>query len=98
MMEYYVLKDKTPVHVPDVMTWARWFESADRHIANTNIGDVHISTVFLGLDHGYSELGPPLIFETMIFGGEHDQYQDRCSTYEEAEAMHKRAVALVNGE
>src|SRR5215471_17514474 len=26
-----------------------------------------VSTVFLGLDHNYSGVGPPIVFETMIF-------------------------------
>lgn len=38
--------------------------------------------------------GPPIVFETMIFGGANDEYQERCSTWEEAEAMHKRACKL----
>lgn len=29
------------------------------------------------------------LFETMVFGGELDQGQDRCSTYEQALKMHK---------
>jgi hypothetical protein len=54
---------------------------------------VEVSTVFLGLDHAWGK-GPPMLFETMIFGGEHDQYQERCSTWEQAEEMHRRACAL----
>lgn len=58
------------------------------------IGDVHISTVFLGVNVG--RFGDaPLFFETMIFGGEHDEYQERCATWVEAEAQHKKAVELV---
>jgi hypothetical protein len=52
-----------------------------------------ISTVFLGLDHGFG--GPPKLFETMIFedsGSGEEIYMARCFTYEEAEAMHKAAV------
>jgi hypothetical protein len=30
----------------------------------------------------------------MIFGGEHDQYQERCSTLDEAKIMHEEAVKL----
>jgi hypothetical protein len=33
----------------------------------------------------------------MIFGGQHDQYTNRCSTWDEAEKMHEEAVALVRG-
>lgn len=44
---------------------------------------------------GYSESLEAAGFETMIFGGEHDQYQERYSTWDEAEAGHKRAIELV---
>lgn len=89
MSDHYILDGKTPKKV-DLMTWARWFENAERHVANIKQGDIRVSTVFLGLDHSFG-YGPPMLFETMIFGGEHDQYQDRCSTWEQAEEMHKRA-------
>jgi hypothetical protein len=55
------------------------------------------STVFIGLDHNWGE-GPPLVFETMIFGGEFDQYQYRYSTWAEAEAGHAVAVGMVEHE
>ena len=58
---------------------------------------VTISTVFLGLDHAWGD-GPPLLFETMIFGGSHDQYQERYSSKKEALAGHKQAVAMVERE
>ncbi len=39
----------------------------------------------------------PLWFETMIFGGEHDCYEDRYETWEEAEVGHRKAMDLVHG-
>jgi len=30
----------------------------------------------------------------MIFGGEHDQFQERCSRWDQAEQMHKRACKM----
>lgn len=68
--------------------------SGDRKVGLDIIDGVRVSTVFLALDHGYGD-EPPLLFETMIFGGEHDDYQERYSTWEEAEAGHKRAVKMV---
>jgi hypothetical protein len=92
MNDKYILDGKTPVPAADLMTWAKWFETANRHVASTEVGNMRVSTVFLGLNHQYGS-GPPLLFETMIFGGPEDaEYQDRCSTWEEAEAMHQRAV------
>ena len=89
----WILKDKEPVQVSSE-EWGEWFEKADRHVGTDTVGDVSISTVFLGVDHQFGD-GPPLLFETMIFGGEHDGYRERCSTYEQAEAMHQKAMELV---
>jgi hypothetical protein len=96
MSDYYILKNGEPAKADNVLAWGRWFEGADeeRRVAADEIGDVRVSTVFLGLDHGYGE-GPPVLYETMIFGGEHDDYQERYSTRAEAEAGHARAVTLV---
>lgn len=80
--------------VADILTWGKWFETGDRIVKQEMIGDVRVSTVFLGIDHNWSE-GPPILFETMIFGGEHDQHQERSSTWKSAEAMHDKACAMV---
>ena len=97
MSDKYLLKGHEPYLVDDFLTWAHGFETLDRQVANTQIGDVRVSTVFLGLDYSFGRVEIPILFETMIFGGTHDEYQNRCSTWEEAEAMHARAVALVEG-
>jgi hypothetical protein len=94
----YILKDGVPVLEPDLLTWAKWFEDGDkRRVALTEIGDVRISTVFLGIDHSFGG-GAPILFETMIFEGEHDQYQERYHTLEEAMIGHEKAVSLAKGE
>jgi hypothetical protein len=56
-------------------------------------GDIQVSTVFLGLDHQRYPGGPPLIFETMIFGGKWDGYQWRYSTEARALDAHVAIVA-----
>lgn len=53
-----------------------------------------VSTVWLGVDYNFSRQGPPLIFETMIFGN-HLLAEDACwryATEEEALAGHARVV------
>jgi len=95
MNGHYILKDKKAVPVDNIIEWATQFESQDRRVAKDTINGVDISTVFLGLDHQYGE-GEPLIFETMVFGGELDQEQDRYSTWEQAEAGHKAMIERVN--
>lgn len=95
MADHYILDGKKVVPT-DLMSWARWFEKSgsDRVIASTNVGQVRVSTVFLGLDHQFGN-GPPLLFETMVFDAPdsfNDIYCERCSTYDEAEKMHKDAI------
>lgn len=79
------------------LEWAKMFEDTE----NRRVGrdeparGIVVSTVWLGLDHRWG-YGPPLIYETMIFGGrfEDDEYQVRYSTREEALAGHKHAVRI----
>lgn len=92
MSDKYILDGHEVMPESNLMKWAMWFESADRAVKKTAINDsVQVSTVFLGLDHNYGD-GPPILFETMIFGGEHDEEMERCSTWSEAEQMHERMI------
>lgn len=87
----YYDRDGTPM---TMMAWAMKLESAEaRDVAFDEMGDVHVSTVWIGLNHNWGS-GAPLIFETMIFGGVNDQYQERYATEEQALAGHER---IVNG-
>lgn len=97
MTDKYILDGKTPVPA-DLMTWARWMEDnlTTRHVANEKVGgDTRVSTVFLGLDHSFGDDGPPVLFETMVFGGPLDEEQARYHTWEEAEAGHAAMMARV---
>ena len=76
--------------------WAVGFgDRTLKTVAKDQIGDAKVSTVWLGLDHELGFDGPPLIFETMIFGGEHDKFQERYSTEEQARARHLEIVAAL---
>lgn len=94
---HYILIEKEPVPADDILTWIAWMKSANNIIEQTDIGDIKVSTVFLGLDRQWKD-GPPLLFETMIFGGEHDEDQWRYATWEEAEQGHTYAIDLVKNE
>ena len=76
--------------------FSRQFEDPDlRRVGSDHVGEVHVSTVFLGLDHAFTG-GPPLVFETMVFGlpGE-SEYQWRYHTWDEAAAGHVRVLTAV---
>lgn len=98
-MKMYRLENRVPVPIvpEDYAALGRAMMEPDRRVGQTEKGDVKVSTVFLALDHRFNDQGPPLLFETMIFGGEHDGYQDRCSTWEQAEVMHKVACDMAFG-
>ena len=46
--------------------WCETFE-ASRQVADTETRFYRVSTVFLGLNHGFHGDGPPIVFETMTF-------------------------------
>ncbi|MFD7016111.1 hypothetical protein [Streptomyces sp. NPDC059928] len=56
-----------------------------------------VSTVWLGVNHNFNDDGPPIIFETMVFGGDEDQDQImwRWSTEAEARAGHAEVVTSI---
>lgn len=92
----YILNDRNePVPCYDLIKWAMWFERAgkQRIVAKTELPNgILISTVFLGLDYNFRRKGPPILFESMIFGGKNDQTLYRYATWKEAEDGHENAV------
>jgi len=93
-MIYYLLNGKEPVECDDILEWVKLFKKdVSRRVARTNKPGVYISTVFLGLDHSWGD-GPPLLFETMVFGGELDDLQWRYSTWDQAVVGHSEACGL----
>lgn len=103
MHRYYLLEghEAVPIECDSVTKWAEASEAryADPsgdpwRVARTDDlpGQAWVSTVFLGLNHAWDD-GHPLLFETMVFGGPCDGDQERCSTWEQAEAQHAEVVA-----
>lgn len=77
--------------------WALLFEAGtDRVVEQTALSNgLWVSTVWLGLDHNYTGVGPPIIFETLVFpteagGAEIDGH--RYATEEQARAGHAAFV------
>ena len=75
----------------------RWYEEpGNRRVAYHETGDTSVSTVFLIVDHRFdSTIGPPIVFETMVFGGPMDGLQWRYCTWDEAAQGHTKACAKV---
>jgi len=100
MGDLYILgdDDRTPAEQLCITGWGRWMAANKdkKRVAYTVIGDAQVSTVFLGIDHGYGP-GPPVLFETMVFHdeGRLDGEMTRCSTWEQAEEQHEAMCAAV---
>jgi hypothetical protein len=93
-MDHYILDENHNVVKATLMEWAQFFERIEnRTVAWTQVNsEITVSTVFLGIDHRFSGKGPPILFETMVFGGERDQYTTRYCSWDDAETGHKVLV------
>ena len=103
MAEYYILEGREVKPAP-LDLWAASCSGTSRVVARSDMGCWgELSTVFLGIDHSFFTrgIGPPLLFETMVFGGPFSDEQWRWTTYDEAEAAHaqivERLAALFEG-
>lgn len=98
----YVLYGRRTIKCRDTLKWVRSFKKCRKHVADETINGIRISTVFLGTDYGigriFNKKIPPILFETMVFGGKLDQEMAHCSTWEQAEAMHRAMVECVKRE
>jgi len=96
----YILGEdgKTPIKV-GVLAWAQWFDnSKNRFLFSSSIGDVEISTVFIGIPMIWGVKNGAFVFclfETMIDpcdpSGATTTWE-RYNTWEAAKAGHEAAV------
>lgn len=122
MSDNYILVNGKPTPESDLEKWAEWFECSNevRRVAYTLLnsgGDVldeeherhafiHVSTVFLGLNHNFRQSGAPILYETLAFAceptrvGNHtfmrtslDSSMRRYCTRDQALAGHAQTVA-----
>jgi hypothetical protein len=64
-------------------------------IGDNQVGETRVLTVWLGLDHRFNPMdgdGPPILFETKVFGGPDDQKPERYTSEVAALAGHDRWV------
>ena len=105
----YILVDHKPVACTSYEEYTEWMArekygkaESGHHDGACRVGwtefgeDIHISTVFLGIDHNFAPDGPPILFETMTFGIELDGEDTwRYITWNQAEAGHAAIVERV---
>jgi hypothetical protein len=83
---YFILDAQGVPQPSDLMAWAQWdaADRTRRIVAHTDVdheGNVldeeharhavaEVSTVFLGFDHNHWDVGPPILYETLVFANE----------------------------
>jgi hypothetical protein len=76
----YILDvNRNPVAEPNLERRREWFARHKNRLVRRSYitKDIYVSTAFLGIDYNPSGRGPPVLWETMVFGGPHDGYQRR---------------------
>lgn len=97
-MDWYILNDDKTVTKLPAGEYPKLSAFKSLHVGDNVVNDQRISTVFLQLDHAWLPETKPVLFESMIFNGEHDQYQRRYYTYDEALEGHKKLVQALEEE
>ena len=101
MTRYYTFnEDGSVAKVYDgVEKYAEGFKAGEERevrIGAGAVGPYWVSTVPLLIDHNFSGDGTPVLWETMIFGGEvtDEEYQERYTSVEAARDGHERAIRI----
>jgi len=101
----YVL-ERGRIKQTDWLKAALWWETHPNEmrvdqtiIKGTNENrEIWVSTVFLFINHNFGGEGKPILFETMVFGGKHDQYCRRYASFGEAKTGHWEIVEMVKND
>ena len=91
--------DRQGNEITDTEEWTRLHGDIDyKRVAFDELPNGRtVSTVWLGVNHNFSGVGPPIIFETMVFaepGSYRDLDEMRYATEADAIAGHAAMVAL----
>lgn len=93
--KYWLNAEGEPERATDLPAWTRWYASAVRHVADTMVGDVRISTVFIGEDHSGGRRRHPVLWETLVLGGPHNGDVHHYASRGQAERGHLRIVNMI---
>lgn len=92
---FYRLVNRTPVRCTLMEYATAMQDDANRIVAQANVGELQISTVFTGIDQNWGG-DKPILFETVVFGLPDElRPQWRFSTWDEAMAKHQQLVATL---
>lgn len=89
---YYILEDNE-IKKAEVEVWSKWMDETDRTLLLDEHDNVIVSTVFLGVNHGTPD--DVILFETMVFNGYYNGFQQRYKTLQQALSGHKEVVKMI---
>lgn len=97
----YILENQVSVPTDNLLQWGQWMEDPNnKQVASTEIDELRVSTVFLGVNNQFNE-GQPFLFETLVFKGEELDWEydgARYRTWSEALAGPDAIVELVKAQ
>ncbi len=97
----YILENQVPVATDNLLQWGQWMEDPNnKQVASTEIDELRVTTIFLGVDNQLNE-GQPFLFETLVFKGEQLDWEYDGARYRnwlEAKAGHDAIVELVKAQ
>jgi hypothetical protein len=93
---YILDADGNAVPATDLYAWSKWLlTDPNRTLKLDELPNgITVSTVFAGIDINICRPGPPTLWETAIFGGPHNEYQERYTSRDDALAGHAKALAI----
>jgi hypothetical protein len=101
----YILDEHdNPQPCEDLIEWGTFLKDRQRRRVAEDYDEgneadgtrVRVSTVFLGVDHRLFGEGPPILWETLVFGGVLDMAMNRYTSREAALRGHQEMCQRVN--
>lgn len=90
-LPFYILNDQMQPEAVDASEYIEWVQKYDCIILDENVGDVLVSTSFLGQPDNQGKL-----FSTMVCGGVYDGMIRRHRSFRDAMKEHTHVVELIH--
>lgn len=94
-MRFILDKEGNPEPCHDLVKWANFIARGPRRVAFDKLMMAEVSTVFVGLNHAIDPTVPPILWETMVFGGKLDGEMARYDSEAAARVGHIQMVDRV---
>lgn len=93
---YILDENHKPLAPKSIEQWSKWRKDDNNvQVALSTFSWGRVSTIFLGKDYSSSPNQEAQLFETMVFGGEHNGKFWRYSTWEQAVIRHKEVCIWI---